>query len=110
MSEKYPDIFYHKSGYLVKTYQFGLPQFDIGTLKYLQDDKEQTEFIVICDKDSVNIAIENANDIYGDNDKFYTFNTFKNIVGVPDTIFVKGKNLAKFLKSKGYALSEYKVQ
>ena len=82
----------------------------LRTLKYLQDDKEQTEFIVICDKDSVNIAIENANDIYGDNDKFYTFNTFKNIVGVPDTIFVKGKNLAKFLKSKGYALSEYKVQ
>lgn len=110
VSEKYPDICYHKSAYLVKTYQFGLPQFNIGTLKYLRDDKKQKEFIVICDKASVNIAIEDANDIYGDNDKFYTFNTFKNIVGVPDTIIVKGKNLAKFLKSKGYALSEYKVQ
>ena len=25
VSEKYPDICYHKSAYLVKTYQFGLP-------------------------------------------------------------------------------------
>lgn len=49
INEEYPNFCYDKSGYLVKVYQYGLPKFNLGTLKYLTD-RSQDSYFVLCNK------------------------------------------------------------
>lgn len=109
IDEEYPNFCYDKSGYLVKVYQYGLPKFNLGTLKYL-GDRSQDSFFVLCGKKKIDIAIKNCNEYYGTKDTYYTLNDYDVTKSPMDVVIVKGDALADTLKSHGYALTKYTTQ
>ena len=109
INEEYPNFCYDKSGYLVKVYQYGLPKFNLGTLKYLTD-RPQNSFFVLCGKNKIDTAIKTCNEVYGTKDNYYTLNDYDVTKSPMDVVIVKGDALADTLKSHGYALTKYNKQ
>lgn len=107
--EEFPNYYHHESGYLVKVYQYGLPRFNVGGLKYLID-KDQDSFFITCNKKKINQAIADCNEKYTTDNNYYTLDDFDTTQSSPDMVVVKGDALANALKSHGYALTKYNVQ
>lgn len=105
ISQKYPAIYKHESGYLPKSYQFALPKFNVGELTYISDTN-QDEFMIICHKKSIEDAITNCDQILGD-DNYYLFADFDYDNPIRDVIIVKGDELAEVLTKNGNKLIKY---
>lgn len=105
IAKEYHTIFFCKNAYLLKAYQFELPEFDISSSQYIKNSN-QDSFFIICRKERINTAIEECTAIYGD-DNYYLIEDFDYNKANRDIIAVKGDGLAERLKAKGYRLKKY---
>lgn len=105
ISEQYHTVFFARNAYLLKSYQFGLPGFDVSSYKYIKDSKNDS-FFVICKKTLINEAIDECAKIYG-NDNYFTLDDFNYKKAKRDVIIIKGDDLANSLREKGYSLQIY---
>lgn len=105
ISENYPAIYKHSSGYLTKSYQFALPKFNVGELVYIADTN-QDNFMIICHKNKMKETIDRCTKDFGE-DNYFLFNSFDYDNATRDVIIVKGDKLADLLTKNGNKLIKY---
>lgn len=109
INQEYPNFCHDQSGYLIKVYQYGMPKFNLGSLKYITD-RTQNNFFILCNKRKIDLAISNCNKAYGYSDNYYTLDDYDITKSPMDVVIVKGDSLANTLKSHGYSLTKYNLR
>lgn len=105
IAKEYPAVYRSNTATLVKFYQFGMPQFNVGALNYISDSGQQ-EFMIISENEFIKDEIDKCNLKYGYQDKYYYFKTFNYDASQKYVIFVKGKHLADKFAQHGCEMIE----